>query len=71
LSIQEETERKCSFCGAVEGKPRPLGRYIVELTPVNGKLACQSCRVHHNDDLPKRDLKKSFWEKLKKKFGED
>ena len=39
----------CYFCGSEEGKPRPVGKYIVELKPVKVKgvyrLACQSCFV--------------------------
>lgn len=39
--------RSCHFCGSIEGKPRNVGRFIVELKPVEDegseKLACQTC----------------------------
>lgn len=45
-----EQERRCSFCGAAEGKPHPMRGFKVELThPVGddkGELACQVCRIH-------------------------
>ena len=41
------TNRSCHFCKSEEGKPRPVGNYIVELKQINvhgiKKLACQSC----------------------------
>lgn len=68
LNIKETKKRKCSYCGAVEGKPRPLGRFMVELRPIGDKLACQSCIVHHNDEYPNRELKKSWFEKVSRFF---
>jgi hypothetical protein len=70
LSQLDKNIKTCSFCGAEEGKPRPLGRFIVELTEVGDEWACQSCKVHHNEEFPNRDLKKSWWEKMKKKWTE-
>ncbi len=39
--------RRCDFCHVEEGKPRVIGRYIVQLRSVNvfgvEKLACQTC----------------------------
>ena len=43
-----KTNRNCHFCHSEEGKPRPVGNYIVELKEVEilgtKKLACQSCQ---------------------------
>lgn len=42
-------KRRCDFCNSIDGKPRLIGEYIVELKEVtlNGelKLACQGCKV--------------------------
>lgn len=61
--------RKCAYCNSTEGRPRPLGRFIVELTPVEGKdntLACQSCIVHHKEEQANEN--KSVPEKIKDWF---
>ncbi len=50
FSIEEEQGRRCSFCGAAEGKPHPMRGFKVELShPIGddkGELACQVCRIH-------------------------
>ena len=56
--------RTCDFCDAEEGKPRPLGKFKVELTPVKAqdgttKYACQSCVVHHRDKFEGNETKKN------------
>ena len=42
-----KTTKCCSFCKSEEGKPRPVGNYIVELKVISvmgsEKYACQSC----------------------------
>ena len=42
-----KTPTCCSFCKSEEGKPRPVGNYIVELKVISvmgsEKHACQSC----------------------------
>tara|TARA_A100001015_G_scaffold268816_1_gene319952 strand:- start:6844 stop:7266 length:423 start_codon:yes stop_codon:yes gene_type:complete len=47
--MKTEIKNKCHFCKSEEGKPRPVGNYIVELKTMNvhgaKKLVCQSC--HH------------------------
>lgn len=47
---EKKQERRCSFCGAAEGKPHPMRGFKVELShPIGddkGELACQVCRIH-------------------------
>ncbi len=47
--------KRCDYCHSEEGKPRPIGRYIVQLKPaeVKGviKLACQSCMMSNKEFL--------------------
>jgi hypothetical protein len=69
-----ETKRQCSYCGSKEGKPRPVGNYIVELKEINYKneieLACQSCYMIRkkivNDRSKASSLKTRLIKKLKK-----
>lgn len=48
MNSNQSTSQLCYFCNSVEGKPRPIGRFIVELTNVQldgvTRKACQSCR---------------------------
>ncbi len=57
---QRNKLRECSFCGSLEGKPRIVGRFIVELSEVthDGKtmLACQACRDNHSNLTPGGNL---------------
>lgn len=45
-------ERHCDFCNSIDGKPRLIGEYIVELKEIslNGesKLVCQGCKVKNS-----------------------
>ncbi|SMO50646.1 hypothetical protein [Gracilimonas mengyeensis] len=66
-------KHRCEFCEAVEGKPRPLGRFIVELEKVKtqkGKeiYVCQSCVVHNRDklDLPGKGDEKGILKIMKR-----
>lgn len=49
-SVEKSLEKKCSFCGAREGKPHPIRGFKVELNypygDEEGGLACQVCRIH-------------------------
>ena len=55
-AIQKNKVRECSFCSSLEGKPRLIGRFIVELSEVdhNGEamLACQACKEKHTTMEP-------------------
>ena len=55
-TTQKNKVRECSFCSSREGKPRLVGRFIVELSEVthNGEvmLACQSCKEKHTTMEP-------------------
>lgn len=48
-----EKERHCDFCNSIDGKPRLIGEYIVELKEIslNGesKLVCQGCKVKNSE----------------------
>lgn len=48
MKTTKTKHQNCDFCYAKEGKPRPVGNYIVELTDVDvlgtKKTACQSCK---------------------------
>lgn len=48
-----EKELHCDFCNSIDGKPRLIGEYIVELKEVtiNGekKLVCQGCKIKNSE----------------------
>tara|TARA_R110002096_G_scaffold423357_1_gene630405 strand:+ start:1253 stop:1543 length:291 start_codon:yes stop_codon:yes gene_type:complete len=63
----------CDFCHSEEGKPRPIGNYIVELKEIDvlgtNKKACQSCYLNTKRILKaqaQRSMRGSFLKKLKK-----
>ncbi len=73
----EVITRKCSYCGSVEGKIRPIGNYVVKLKALHmdGKsyLACQSCYLNKKTEMNKTNekdiaLKKKLIERLKNIF---
>ncbi|GEM_PF-162534 len=63
----------CDFCNSEEGKPRPIGGYIVELRPIEvqgvAKWACQSCHRKTKSTIDKENQKRGkamkFIQKLK------
>ncbi len=70
-----KTNRTCHFCNAEEGKPRPVGNFIVKLKQVDvlgtKKSACQSCyiktvRILNSENT--RTMKTPFIHRLQK-FG--
>lgn len=48
-----EKELHCDFCNSINGKPRLIGEYIVELkvVTINGeeKLVCQGCKIKNSE----------------------
>ena len=58
IIIKQTRNRTCDFCRAEEGKLRPVGRFKVELKPVEvfgtKKLACQSCIHKHHAIIASR-----------------
>ena len=67
--------KSCSFCGSVEGQPRMVGGYIVQLTSIQfeeeDKLACQGCKVKYRTiqlvrekERQQRAVKKSWFKRL-------
>ncbi len=52
---ETNTERCCDYCNSTEGKLRPVGQYVVQLSTakINGEVfkACQSCRVTNKEFL--------------------
>tara|TARA_R110000868_G_scaffold259361_11_gene517476 strand:- start:13630 stop:13887 length:258 start_codon:yes stop_codon:yes gene_type:complete len=64
-----EWTRKCDHCSAVEGKKRPIGRYIVELHVIDfeGELLdlCITCYKHYQ----RRLVRHSIQEEEKKDTG--
>ncbi len=53
--LELNTERSCDYCNSTEGKLRPVGQYVVQLSTakINGQVfkACQSCRVTNKEFL--------------------
>ena len=69
----KQQDHICDFCHSEEGKPRPIGNYIVELKEIDvlgtNKKACQSCYLNTNRILKaqaQRKLRGGFLKKLKK-----
>lgn len=71
-SIKKQ-HRTCHFCNSEEGKPRPVGNFIVELKVVDvlgtKKLACQSChrktlRILNNENPT--TMKPTLYNRLQK-----
>lgn len=76
-SEQQDPPRTCDFCNSVEGQPRLVGGYIVQLTPLTyeneTKLACQGCRIKYRNiqvvkEKERRKQEKNIVTKLMKLF---
>ena len=76
ITLRQPTKnRRCDFCHSEEGKPRLVGRFIVQLRRVivfgEKKLACQTC-IQKNEEIlasRKNRNKKSNSENHKQVFN--
>ena len=71
----DKTQRNCHICGSEEGKPRPIGGYIVELKTIKNYKGeanhlCQSCYYYQlealNYNSKKKIMNRSMKEKIKR-----
>ncbi|GAB5410250.1 MAG: hypothetical protein BalsKO_26150 [Balneolaceae bacterium] len=58
----EEVLKKCGHCCAVEGRKRPIGRYIVELHALNfdgeDLELCIACYKHYQRKVARHSIEK-------------